>query len=147
MSSAETTENTRNQMFTNYDSGVVFPRIEQTESGNFTNDTYDDVTLLGGTIMGRVSATGDLVPLASGATDGSQYPVGALMQPLIIEAGNEATITIVTEGEIDQNKIILDGSDTLQTVISGRQLRDRINGDTLGLKITYVDELSGYDNQ
>lgn len=147
MSSAENVVNTRNQSFTNYDSSKVFVRINQTETGNFVNDTYDAITLEMGTLIGRNSTTGDLLPLASGASDGSQYPVGVLMENLVVEAGDEATITIVTEGEVDESMLILDGSDTLETVISGRQLRDRINADTLGVKVTSVDELSDYDNQ
>ena len=146
-STATTVLNNRNSMFTNYDTSKVFIRKCNFETGNFANDGYDDVTLGMGTLMGRISATGDLTPLVSGASDGSQYPVGILAENLVVEAGNEATINICIEGEVDSSKLILDAGDTLSTVIDGRQLRDRINADTLGIKLTYVDELSGTDNQ
>lgn len=147
MSSAETTLQTRNQMFTNYDSSKVFIRIKQTEHGEFTNDTYDDVTLLAGTLMGRVTASSQLIPLASGASDGSQLPVGVLMESLIVAAGDTANVAVVVEGEVDESMLILDGSDTLDTVVASRRLRDLIPASTLGIKITSVDELSNFDNQ
>ena len=139
--------NNSNSSFTNYDRSNVFLKDNKFEEGNVVNDTYDDVTLEIGTLMGRNSTTSKLQVLKSAAVDGSQYPVGALAETVTVLAGDEITTTVCTSGEMASDKLILDGSDTLLTVIDGRQLQDRINGDTLGLKLTSVDELSKLDNQ
>lgn len=107
----------------------------------------DDLVLAGGTLMGRVSATGMLVPLESGASDGSQYPVGVLATNYAIAYGEEKEVKICTAGEIDSSFLVLQGADTLETVIDGRQLRDRIAADTVGLILRSVDQLSDFDNQ
>jgi len=138
---------TRNQSITNYDRSNVFLRDNLFEAGTFENDTYDDITLEIGTLMGRNATTSKLQVLASGSSDGSQYPVGVLAETLTILAGDEANIQVCVGGEVAKDKLILDGSDELTTVIDGRQIQDRIAGDTLGVKLVTVDELSGFDNQ
>jgi hypothetical protein len=138
---------TRNQSITNYDRSNVFLRDNLFEAGSFENDTYDDITLEIGTLMGRNATTSKLQVLASGSSDGSQYPVGVLAETLTILAGDEANIQVCVGGEVAKDKLILDGSDALTTVIDGRQIQDRIAGDTLGIKLVTVDELSGFDNQ
>lgn len=115
-------------------------------TGDVNADSYDDLVLPIGTVMGRVSATGELVALASGASDGSQYPVGVLAANYTIEAGDTKEVSIVTGGEIDASLLAFDGSDDLDTVISGKQLRDRLASDTVGLVLRNVDELSEFDN-
>jgi hypothetical protein len=119
----------------------------ETEVANYTNSTYDAVTLLEGTLMGRVTATGKIKPLASGATDGSQDPVGVLLNTHVIEEGDTKSLAFAVSGRVAQECLVLDGTDTLDTIISGKRLRDRIAGSTLGIKIVPTsDDLTGFDN-
>jgi len=112
------------------------------------NDTYDDVVIPAGTLMGKISATQKVIPLASGASDGSQYPVGVLAEDITILAGDTVskTVSICVAGDVEESLIVLDGSDTLATVISGRSIRDRIGADTDGIKLVAAIEMTSYDN-
>jgi hypothetical protein len=135
-----------NQLFQNYDTAKIFGFGKRTEVGSYTNDTYDTVTLAAGTLMGRVAATNKIVPLESGASDGSQIPLGFVLNTQSIEAGATDNVALVVAGDVVEGLITLQGSDNLDTVISGRTLRDRILGDTMGIILKSTDELTGYDN-
>jgi hypothetical protein len=135
-----------NQLFQNYDTSKIFGFGKRTEVASYANDSYDTVTLTAGTLMGRIATTGKVVPLTSGASDGSQIPLGFVLNTHEVEAGDSIDIALVVAGDVVESKIILQGSDTLDTVISGRTLRDRILGDTMGILIKSTDELTGFDN-
>jgi hypothetical protein len=132
---------------TNYDTSKVFIFNNSFEDGQINNDDYEDLVLTPGTLLGRVSATGLLVPLESAASDGSQYPVGILANNLTIEYGDTVDVRMCVAGEINANHLVLQGSDTLDTVIDGRRLRDRIGSDTVGVILREVTELGNFDNQ
>jgi len=131
---------------TKYDNSKLLLLNNEFESGQVNNSDYDDLVMPLGTLMGRISATGLLIPLDSSATDGSQYPVGVLVADYTVADGDTEDVRIVTAGEIDESKLVLTTGDTLSTVIDGRQLRDRIGADTVGLILRTVDELSEFDN-
>ncbi len=147
MSSNSIVLNTGQQMIINTDLSKIFVWNNRYESGTYTNATYDTVALAAGTVMGRVSATGKLKPLASAAVDGSQYPVGVLADDYSVEEGEDQELAVCVAGDVDQNKLVFDGADTLSTVIDGRQLRDRIAGDTVGIKLVGGEPMTAYDNQ
>lgn len=136
-----------NPLITNFDTNKTFVWNPRTTTGTYDNSTYDDVTLAKGTLMGRISASGLLVPLTSGASNGSQFPVGILLEDTVIEGSSEAELTIVVAGDVVEDKIVFQGSDTLNTVVSGRRLRDRIGADTVGIKLVGGTDLTGTDNQ
>ena len=136
-----------NPLITNFDTSKTFVWNVRTATANYTNSTYDDVTLQQGTLMGRISASGLIVPLTSGASDGSQFPLGVLLEDTTIEAGDTQELTIAVAGDVVESKILLQGSDTLNTVISGRRIRDRIGADTVGIKLVGADQMTGLDNQ
>ena len=136
-----------NPLITNFDTSKTFVWNVRTATANYTNSTYDDVTLQQGTLMGRISASGLIVPLTSGASDGSQFPLGVLLEDTTIEAGDTQELTIAVAGDVVESKIRLQGSDTLNTVISGRRIRDRIGADTVGIKLVGADQMTGLDNQ
>lgn len=112
-----------------------------------TNSTYDDETIPAGTLLGKVSATGKVKALTSGASDGSQYPVGILQTDSVIPAGSSTVLTFCVSGDVVASKVVLDGSDTMSTVISGRSIKDRIGADTVGIKLVNSDELTAADNE
>lgn len=136
-----------NPLISNYDTSKTFIWNLRTDKANYTNSTYDDVTLLKGTLLGRISATGLVVPLTSGASDGSQFPLGILLEDTTVAGSDTVTLTFAVEGDVVEDKILLQGSDTLNTVISGRRIRDRIGADTVGIKIVASTEMTNYDNQ
>lgn len=118
-----------------------------TTTGIYTNGTGSSVTLAAGTVMGRISASGKLTPFTTAATDGSQFVVGILVEGATVADAASATLTICDSGEVNQNLVSLQGSDTLETVLSGRRVKDKIGAETVGVKLISSTELSGYDNQ
>lgn len=139
--------NNQNQLTVNNDTTKIFVGGNKDATASYTNSTYDDVTLTEGTLLGKVSATGKVKPLASAAVDGSQYPIGILRQTTTIGAGETVTLTFVTAGDVVKTKVILSGSDTMSTVISGRSIQDRIGGDTVGVNLVGSTQNTAYDNQ
>lgn len=135
-----------NQLFTNYDVSKIFVWDNHYITGEYTNSSGSAVTLAVGTIVGRVHATGKILPLLSTATDGSKWTVGFLADAYTVAAGATVNVGICVSGGVVQDKIVLNGSDTLDTVIDTRRLRDRIPADTLGVRLVPSTELSGTDN-
>jgi hypothetical protein len=112
----------------------IFLGNTETRTGEYTNSTYETIELAAGTLMGRVTATGELTPLISDASDGSQIPVGILLNDQVIEEGETATITIVVAGRVAEEMVVFaDEDDDMDTIISGRRIRDRIGSDTVGI--------------
>lgn len=139
--------NTGQQAIINYDTTKIFLWDNRYENANYTNSTYDPITLDAGTLMGRISATGAIVPLTSGASNGSQFPYGILNQTRTIAAGATVSLAVCVGGDVAKEKVIFQGSDTFATVVSGKRLDDRIAGDTLGIKLVAGTQLTGFDNQ
>lgn len=147
MSTVTTGLNTSNQLITNYNTSKLLLGNNSFEEGTYTNDGYD-VTLTEGTVMGRISATGKVIPLESDASDGSQYPIGVLAQTQEVAEGDDAILSICTAGKVDQGLLVFNkDGDSLSTVVDGRQLKDRIAGDTVGIVLKAATENTDYDNQ
>lgn len=134
-------------LYSDRDTSKMFLFNNEFISGNVNNSDYDALVLPGGTLMGRIASSGLLVPLTSGASDGSQFPVGILAAPYTIEDGDTREVRICVSGTVDAAMIVLQGSDTLNTVISSKRLRDRIASDTVGILLENVGQIAGYDNQ
>lgn len=147
MSSVNNVLNTGQQMITNYNVDKIFVFGNGYDKANYTNNSYDTVTLVEGTLMGRVSATQEIVPHDSTASDGSQYPVGVLAVEAIIEEGVTVELPFCTSGEVVEELVVLADGDTMSTVISGRSIRDRIAADTVGIKLVGNTAMTGTDNQ
>lgn len=147
MSTIDTVLNTGQQAITNVDTSKIFIWNNRFENGQFTNATGSPITLLAGTLLGRIAATLKVAPLTSGATDGSQFPVGVLNETHTIEAGDTVTLAYCVAGDVAKEMVILQGSDTLSTVVSLKTIGDRVGSDTVGIKLVATDELTGFDNQ
>lgn len=141
--------NTGQMAIINSDTTKIFVGNNRYETATLEYTASGDTTFAAGTLIGRVSADQKLLPLASGASDGSQFPVGILVEPLTILDGVtfSDTVTICVAGDVDETKLSFDGSDDLDTVVSGRSLRDRIASDTVGIMLVSGDQLTGTDNQ
>ena len=110
MSEVTVITQTANQMTTNYD-------VSKFALGNntFITASYTDSgsgsTLVQGTVMGRVASTGKVVVLNPSATDGSQYPVGAVVETKTVTASATVDLMLVNRGIVDSSKITFVGGD------------------------------------
>ena len=104
-----------------------------------------DVVLLQGEVMGRIHATGLIIPLAIAAVDGSQIPVGVVIADQTILDGDTDSVNLVNKGRVAESKINFAGAETLDTVVDERRLRDWLND--IGLELMAGEELTGTDNQ
>ena len=145
--SQDITLNSGNSFFINTDTSKIFLGFENRyeKDAYVNNSTYDPQTLLAGTVMGRIAATGAVVPLYPGAPDGSQFPVGILANELVIDAGDTMQAALCQSGDVNEAKIVFFYPGTsLDRVESSRTTRDWLT--LLGIKLVLADELSDYDN-
>lgn len=73
-----------------------------------TNGGGTDEQLIVGTVLGKVTATGKLVPLAHGAVDGSQNFAGFLAGNVTVPAGADLAAMALVRGpaEVDSTGIV-----------------------------------------
>ena len=147
MSSVNIVTETNNQLHADYDVSKIFVNNNRYESGTFLNASGGTLSYAPGTVLGRIAASNKLVPMASAAVDGSQYPVGILKSTItdLADAGEEV-VNFCMSGDVVKEKLVLDGGDTLQTVVALKTIEDRIGADTVGVILVDTDELTGYDN-
>lgn len=148
MSKATEILKTRNQLHTDFDVSKIFLFDNRFEQVDFKNTTGALLTILAGTLLGKVAATGELEILKSAAVDGSEIPFGILAEGQVDFAiGEIKQVNAGVAGDVAKAKVILEGADTLNTLIGGRSIGDRIAADTLGIKLVTTDELTDFDNQ
>lgn len=134
------------QRITNYSTQKLPIHSCEYLHADFTNSDAYPTTLRIGTVMGRVSATGKVVPLDTDSSDGSQFPIGVLAANYTVGDGDTLTVAMVSNGTINGNMLIfVDNTDSLDTVVSSRQLRDHLQ--LAGINLQFPDELSELDNQ
>lgn len=149
MSSATIRVNTGQQVTTDYELGKIFIYNNRYENDSYVNNSnYNPQNLYAGTVMGRVTTTGYLQPANAAAVDGSQRPIGILAQDVLgLAGGSSRKCSICVSGDVDANKVIFLFGDTLETVADGRRFRDRIQADTVGVKLVFNStEMTDYDN-
>lgn len=140
------TVQTENQLFVDFNFEKVFIGDNTFEVETLTNISGGDLTFEIGTLLGRITASGKVQPLASAAVDGSEIPVGVLAQTIFVADASDEVITMAVSGEVDRDLVVLDGADTMDTIIDGRPIKDRIAGDTLGIKLITATEITLPDN-
>lgn len=69
------------------------------EPVTLTNGTGSDVTLLAGTVLGRITATRKYVAHIPGASDGSQTARRVLVEDVVIPANGDAKTVAYCHGE------------------------------------------------
>lgn len=116
--------------------------------GDYANISGALETVAVGQLLGRVATTQKLVVCKSGASDGSQYPVAIAVQELtdIAIAGTVDNIAPCNGGKINVNEIVLDGSDTLATVVGTKSMRDHLISNSKDLELIDILENTDYDN-
>lgn len=135
-----------NVLITDYDVKKIFIFDNNYDVANLTNSTYDAIDYPAGLILGQVAATGEVVPLNSAASDGSQYPIGILSANVTIEGGDTREVPFCVAGDVAEEMLVFTDADTLETVIEGKQLRARIGSDTVGVKLRFGTDQTRYDN-
>ncbi len=141
------TVQTRNQLNVDTEVSRIFVYDNRTERANLPNTTGGDVEVLEGTILGRISATGKLEIMKSGAADGSEKPVGILLGDVPILTAGNADVNFVVDGDVVEEQLIFDGTDDLDTVVDGKAYRDWLASDTVGIHLVKQgDNLTGLDN-
>jgi hypothetical protein len=138
---------TDSQLHVDHDVAKIFLGENRYATGTYTNSTGSEVTLAAGTLLGRVSGTEKLLPLASAATDDSNIPLGILSHTVTVANGADKNLTFAVEGDIAEELVIFQGSDGFATVVADRTLRDRIGADTVGIKLVSTTENTIFDNQ
>lgn len=150
MSTVTNAQNDSNLVHNQYDVSKVFLRniISQEETLNNASGAAKD--FVPGTLLGRVTASGKLIPLAAAANDGSQYAVGVLISN-VVQLANAAdqTVQVCIGGEIAEDGLVLDGVETIATTVTNngaRTIKDVIAGDTKGIQLRAATDLTAYDN-
>jgi hypothetical protein len=143
----EVVEEKSNFNIANYSTDKFVIEDPKTQRATISNSSGSDLELKCGMLLGKISATQELAVLKSGATDGSQFPVGFVVADRTIPDGDSVEIPFYVSGSFQRDLVILDGTDTLATVVSGRSIEDRIAADTVGILLVDATELSEYDNQ
>jgi hypothetical protein len=139
--------NNGQQAIIHTDLSRIFVGRNRYDKGEVNNsDIYDPLVLPIGTLMGRVAATGLLAPFDAGGSDGTQYVVGVLATDYTIDEGDTKEVYVCVEGDVVESKIVFQGSDDMDTIVSGRIVRDKIGSESVGIKLIASTELSNYDN-
>lgn len=142
-----TVTNTDNQLHVNYQEKNLLRGNNEFSYGDVTA-SGSDVTITQGEVMGRISATGKLVPLLHSATDGSQYPAGlayvGINETKTIADGETKTIELVYQGKINASLINFGTASTLDDVVGGRTVRDWLRD--IGLVLDESQELTNFAN-
>lgn len=117
----------------------------------FAQDVGRTTDLVPMTILGQISASAKAAIMASGAVDGSQYPYAIYKGPTILAAtivAGDVTLydcVVGGDGVIDKDSIVFDnGTDTLDTAVSGRTVESYLNDK--GLFFKQVVDTEGYEN-
>jgi len=155
MSIINTVTNTGSQLTTNYDLTKIFLGANRYRTGSFKNTTGSTLVVPAGTLLAKVQAiavdtanvVGYLRLFDSTNTEGGKIAVGILNQDLSIAAGSTVTnVNYCVAGDFDNSKLIFQGSDTLDTVVAGKAIREIITAETTLIGISST-QMSGYDNQ
>lgn len=145
---------TGSQSITNYDLTKIFIGGNRFKQGSLKNTTGAELTLKAGRLLAKQSAiavdtanvVGYLSPHLSTNVE-ANVAVGILAQDLTLAIGATATnVNYCIAGDYDAAALVLGGSDTLATLISGKAIREQIIAETQLIGVT-VDQLSATDNQ
>lgn len=146
------------QLASNYDLTKLFLGANRYRNGTFKNTSEASVTLVAGTLLGKVTkllasndpgnVVGNLLPYNSTGANGENIPVGILTQDITVSAGASLdTVNYCFAGDFDLGGLILaNGTDTLDTVVLGEAIREQIVSNTFLIGVV-VSAMAKFDNQ
>lgn len=129
----------RNHIRYDYEVDNIFLNFpNQQKAFTFVNGTASERTVAAGTLVGITTANQTIaLELASAASDGSQFPYGFVLYDTVIPAGAAEEVEALVgwgddKSSIFEDKITLDGTDTLDTVVTqlGISIRNAISAYT-----------------
>ena len=132
---------TRNQITSDYDFSKIFLFENKYRSISIT-PSGADLEITAGMVIGVVDD--EYQEYKSGTSDISI--VGIAAETLTIADGVEGSFNICTAGKVAEEKITLNGTDTLDTVVGNTPIRDLIARQTIGIEIQSATQLSKFDN-
>ena len=145
---------TRNQATFDYERKVALLGDNSTRREDYANISGALETVEMYTVMGKVDATGKLVPCDSTAVDGSQVPVAIILDKLedIAIAGTVDDVLTCNGGSFDKGKLVFqNGTDTLATRVTSqggdeRSMEDWLISSSKGFELVPVSDSSEFDN-
>lgn len=143
MSTVNTVLSTNNMQITNYDVSKLAIGFNSFITATHTAPVGGSV-LTGGMVLGRITATGKVVELDSAAVDGSQFPIGILVEDRTVAAGVSVDLNIVNRGRVAAEKVTLKAGVALTDDVDGRQLVDHLSQ---LVELVAGEELTAFDNQ
>lgn len=149
MSSNSTSFNNGQQLQVNTNLAKLFPYEKEMVPYVYTNSTYDDQVLAAGTVLGVVSATGEVVPFESDAADGSQYPCLVLAEDYTVPAGESINVYCAFKGWVRTAMLVFTkvGDDTETVIACGANNRRVFEILQDRFVLTSVTNATNYDNQ
>lgn len=142
MSEVTSSNQTRNQITNAYDFSKIFLFDNKYQTITLVNATGAAVEYLIGTLIGVVTST--YQKYASGTSHISM--IGILAETVSVPANDSLDVQVCIGGKVAAEKILLQGSDTLDTVVAYKSIRNRLASDTLGIELAATDELTAADN-
>jgi hypothetical protein len=142
MSEVTSSNQTRNQITNAYDFSKIFLFDNKYQTITLVNATGAAVEYLIGTLIGVVTST--YKKYASGTSNISM--IGILAETVSVPANDSVSVQVCIGGKVAEEKILLQGSDTLDTVVAYKSIRNRLASDTLGIELAATDELTVADN-
>lgn len=113
----------------NYESVSIDLGSVELEGGKFRDEyltAAGAATFKKGTILARSSATGKLVPFATGGANGSGTPTAVLTYEVIAAGAGDTAIRALVSGEVNRQRLIIhadgNGTNVTSAVVDG--LRD-----------------------
>lgn len=153
MADATLRDNTTSQATIDYQIKRLILKNIETVREDYANISGALESVSVGTLIGKVAATGKVVPHDSTAVDGSQVPIGIMLDNLedIAIAGTVDGVLIARGGDVDSSLIVFaNGTDTLATKCTSTggdilTIKDWLLARTKLIPIT-VEDSSYFDN-
>lgn len=146
MSSSTTALNQSNQLIVHHEHSKLVVWNPILGKGSFTNSTGDSLTIPEGKVLGRITSGGALAICASGNSNGSQIPRFLNFEAKTVANGETVELNYVEGGDVDQNKIVFDGSDGLTTAVGTAGIMKDLLVANSRIHIVASTEMTAYDN-
>jgi hypothetical protein len=150
---------TANHVKNSYEADNIFVDFPSKQvKKTFVNGGSPARTVKAGTLVGITTADQTIAKeVAAAGTDGSEVPIGIVLYDIVIGAGASTTATgmIGLNGSIFEDKIVLSGSETLETVLTGtgsivkgQSIKNALRNANADIKLEpAATQISGYKDQ
>ena len=140
MSSITQSDQSRNQITSDYDFTKLFLFNNKFRSVSITPSGELEITI--GTLIGQVSG---VYQVYKSGTSNISF-VGIAAETQTIADAVAGTVNLCISGKVNEDELVFDSTDDLDTVVSYIPIRDRIGASSVGIELVTSDELSKFDN-